>query len=181
MSAADFTINFGGQITPDKFGLSNHVVPVSQTSKPAITAGFEYRLFFSKHQGIEAEATLTPTNTQLAHSPFYTWQMERISVNGCYVYRFSTVGGFTPFVRAGLGTSITASGSPEPGAGGAPGLDLRMDKILGAGFDYRLTEHLSFRAEYEAHFLLNQDFADTTWTPAQNVISEPKVGLTWSF
>jgi opacity protein-like surface antigen len=181
MFAADFTINFGGQITPDRVGLSGHLTPVSQTSKPGIAAGFQYRILFSKHQGFEAEATLTPTNTQLGHNPFYTWQMERVSINGSYVYRFLKIGSFTPFARAGLGTSLTASGSPAPGAGGAPGWDDRFDKIVAAGMDYQLTEHLSFRAEYEAHFLLNQDFADTSWTPAQNVISEPKIGLTWRF
>ena len=181
LPGADLTINFGGQITPDRVGLSDHTIPVSQTSKPGITAGFQYRIFFSRHQGFEAEATLTPTNTQLDHTAFYTWQMERVSINGSYVYRFFKMGGFTPFARAGLGTSLTASGSPAPGAGGAPGWDTRLDKIVAAGMDYQLTEHLSFRSEYEAHFLLNQDFADTTWTPARNIISEPKIGLTWTF
>jgi len=107
--------------------------------------------------------------------------MERISGNVSYVYRFLTEGGISPFVRAGWGTSITASGAPAPGYGGAPGIDGRNDKIVGVGFDYRLSAHLSFRTEYEAHFLYNQNFADPTWTPARNLISEPKIGLTWSF
>jgi hypothetical protein len=71
--------------------------------------------------------------------------------------------------------------SPSPGVGDAPGWDDRLDKILAAGMEYQLTEHLSFRAEYEAYLLLNQDSAETNWTLAQNVISEPKTGLTSRF
>jgi hypothetical protein len=77
---------------------------------------------------------------------------------------------------------LTVSGLPSGWPHGAPvGLDGRMDEIVGTGVNYRLSRRFSLLAEYDCHFFRNPDFTDHTWHPERNEVSEPKIGLTYTF
>ena len=182
--ASDLSLTIGGQVTPDKIGLSSPGPQgqrdrVAQTSKPAPSFGFQYRQFLTKHFGFVAEASLTPTNTQLGHSALYIWQMERMSINGSAVYRI-TNRRVSPFIRVGGGTLVTIGGHTKI-PGDIAGTDIRAEEIAAVGFDYNLLKHVSLRIEYIGHFTLNPDFSDHSWKPQHNLISEPKLGLTYTF
>jgi opacity protein-like surface antigen len=72
---------------------------------------------------------------------------------------------------------ITISGH----ASGGPlvGIDWRMEEIAGAGVEYRLTRRIALNAEYVARFVRNPDFSDHDWHPERNVVSEPRIGITY--
>ncbi len=176
MEAGDITLLTGAQITPDRTAVDSAGLQ-QQKSRPGPSAGLAWTNWLSRHQGIAAEANLGNTNTRLADFAWNTWTMNRVSVDGLYVWRWPRRK-LTPFVKGGLGAMITVSGQ-SPGHV-VVGLDWRMEQIAGAGMTYRLTPQFALVAEYESRFFRNPDFSDHQWHPERNVLSEPRIGITWN-
>jgi len=175
MYAQEITISTGAQITPDRTAIAaDGVQPQISRIGPTVDAGAKFWL--SRHSGLFAESTFGNTNTQLADFTGNTWTMNRVSVDAGYVYRWTRTR-WTPYVRAGAGTMITISGQ-APG-GPRVGIDWRMEEIAGAGMEYRFTRSFSLNTEYLARFFRNPDFSDHEWHPQRNIVSEPRIGITY--
>jgi hypothetical protein len=177
MEAGDITLMAGAQMTPDRTAVDSAGIE-QQKSRPGPSAGLEYTSWFTRHQGFIAAANFGNTNTRLADFAWNTWTMNRVSVDGLYVYRWPH-GKFAPYVKGGLGSMITVSGQ-APGHI-VVGLDWRMEQVAGSGFTYRVSPRFGLVAEYEARFFRNPDFSDHGWHPQRNVVSEPRVGIVWNF
>lgn len=175
MQAQEITITTGAQITPNRTAMAPAGVQ-PQISRLGPTAGLAAKFWLSRHSGLFAESTFGNTNTQLADFSGNTWTMNRVSVDAGYVYRLPRTR-WTPYFRAGAGTMITISGR----ASGGPrvGIDWRMEEIAGAGVEYRLTRNFSLNTEYLARFFRNPDFSDHDWHPERNIVSEPRIGITY--
>jgi hypothetical protein len=175
MHAQDITILTGVQLTPNRTAIAADGLQ-RQISRAGPSAGIGARFWLSGHSGLFAESTLGNTNTQLADFALNSWTMNRVSVDGGYIYRIPR-GRWTPYVRGGAGTMITISGH-APG-GQQAGLDWRMEEIAGAGAEYRVGRRFSLNAEYLARFFRNPDFSDHSWRPERNMVSEPRIGITY--
>ena len=178
-SAADLTFTAGAQITPDKTAVNWQGLQ-PQDSRIGPSAGVEYVFHVGTHHGIGFLVDYANANTRLADFGFNTWTMTRLVFAPEYVYRFSA-GKVSPFVKAGVGGMITISGKASAPTAPGVGLDGRLDEIVGAGTSYRLSRHFRLLAEYDCHLFRNPDFTDHTWHPQRNEVSEPKIGLTYTF
>lgn len=176
MEAGEIALVSGAQLTPDRTAVDSAGLQ-QQKSRPGPSAGFVYTTWLGRHQGVGAEANLGNTNTRLADFASNNWTMNRVSVDGFYIYRWPR-GNFTPFVKGGVGSMILVSGAAPSHI--VVGLDWRMEQIAGAGFTYRLSPQFGFTAEYQSRFFRNPDFSDHQWHPQRNVLSEPRIGLTWN-
>lgn len=176
MQAADLAVLTGIEITPDRTALAPAGVQ-QQKSRPGPSAGLAYRKWFTTHQGFGAEASFANTNTRLANFAENNWIMNRVSVDGVYTYRWVDRR-FAPFLKGGVGTMITIGGQAPSHA--LVGLDWRMEEVAGAGFTYRLSPQFGFIAEYNSRFFRNPDFSDHLWHPQRNVVSEPRIGITYT-
>jgi hypothetical protein len=173
--ASDLTITTGAQITPNKTADNG---AYKQQSRLGPSVGVEFRKWFSAHHGLEAEGNFGNTDTRLANFTLNNWTMNRLSLDGAYVYRFSARK-VSPFIKAGVGVMVTISGHAPNNV--LVGLDDRMEEIAGVGINYHIGRKLSLSAEYECRFVLNSNFSDNAWKPRRNEVSEPKIGLTYTF
>jgi hypothetical protein len=176
MEAGDITLLSGAQITPDRTAVDSAGLQ-QQKSRPGPSAGLAYTTWLGSHQGVGAEANFGNTNTRLADFASNNWTMNRVSVDGFYIYRWPRRN-FTPFMKAGVGTMILISGAAPSHI--VVGLDWRMEETASAGFTWRLSPQFGFTAEYQSRFFRNPDFSDHQWHPQRNVLSEPRIGLTWN-
>lgn len=175
MQAQDLTFTTGVQLTPDRTAISTSGLQ-PQISRVGPAAGLGVRFWLSKHSGLFGESTFGNTNTQLADFTGNTWTMNRVCIDAGYVYRFIRAR-WTPYLRAGAGTMVTISGQ-APG-GPRVGIDWRMEEVAGAGMEYGLTRRLWLNGEYLTRFFRNPDFSDHEWHPERNIVSEPRIGITF--
>ena len=175
----DLTATVGAQITPNKTALE-YGLEQPQQSRPGPSVGLDYRHWFTAHQGVDVEVDYANTNTQLQNFLYNTWTMNRLSLDGAYEYRW-TKGKLSPYLKAGLGSLVTLSGRADPPGVGWVGVDTRLEELVGAGLNYRLSKRFSLLAEYECHLFRNPDFSDHSWHPQRNEVSEPKLGITYTF
>jgi hypothetical protein len=175
LPAADLTVTTGAQFTPNKTADAGLY---QQQSRPGPSAGVGLAHWFGAHQGIAFEVDYANTNTRLADFSQNTWTMNRLSFDGVYEYRWN-FRRISPFAKGGIGSMLTLSG--EAPAKVPVGMDGRLEEVAGVGVSYRLRHGFSAIAEYDCRFFRNPDFTDHTWKPQRNEVSEPKVGLTYSF
>lgn len=175
VNAADVTITAGLPVTPNRTATDTYSGAHlwNQESRIGPGAGISYRLRW----GLFGEANWSNTSTRLADYSINYWTMNRVSIDAGYEHRWR-VAGWVPYMRAGIGTTVFISGEALNAT--SAGLDCRLDELGGAGVRHGLSRKLSAVLEYDARFLRNPDFADHTWHPQRNVISEPKIGITYT-
>lgn len=176
VDAADLTLTIGAAITPNRqateWGVWN------QESRLGPTAGLIYRKSLSAHHGVFTEANWSNTDQRLQVYSTNTWTMNRVSIDGGYMYRWSA-GRWSPYLGVGIGSMVFISGRDTNLS--TAGLDCRMEALGSAGVSYRLSSRFSARLGYEARWLRNPNFSDPYWKPQRNIISEPKIGLMYTF
>ena len=174
---SDFTITVGVPVTPNRQATDTNTV-WNQESRIGPSAGLTFRKWLSIHNGLFGEVDYSNTNTRLADYDVDTWTMNRVTVDGGYSYRW-LLGRFTPYVKVGCGAMVFISGTALNNT--SAGLDDRMEGLAGSGIDYRIRCRISPKLEYEGRLIRNPNFSDITWKPQRNWISEPKLGITYTF
>jgi outer membrane immunogenic protein len=113
-----------------------------------------YRLFFSKHHGVEANYGYE-RNTQSYASAAGAVGVKTNSheASGAYVFRMP-FGKVTPFALAGVGALVF-----DPRDFLAASTQTRAGFVCGAGADFNVTHHLFMRAEYRG-FVYNSPTYD---------------------
>jgi len=138
-----------------------------------------YRIFFSKHHGVEADYGYSP-NTQNYKWPnggitgVKTWSHE---VSGAYVFRmpFSK---FTPFALAGGGALIF-----QPRNDGYAETQARAAFVYGGGADFNVTHRIFLRAEYRGFVYNSPTYKLSTFSNLDRVAhrAEPSIGFGYRF
>jgi outer membrane immunogenic protein len=137
-----------------------------------------YRLFFTKHSGIEADygyAENTQKYTSLTGANGIKTNSHEIS--GAYVFRMP-LRKFTPFVLAGAGALVF---NPKDYVGAST--QTRAAFVYGGGADFNLSHHLFMRAEYRG-FVYNSPTYDLAGLSGMDRVShraEPSVGFGYRF
>lgn len=169
--AGDLTVTTGIAITPLRTADDGRW---NQESRLGPTAGLEYRFF----KGFFAEANYVNTNTRLGDYSINLWTMTRASVDGGYMPT-KRLGKYELYAKGAIGAMTLVSGKALDLA--SAGLDDRLEWVVGAGVRRNLLNHLSIGVEYEGRIIRNPDFSDHTWHPQMNLLSEPKLTLTYRF
>jgi len=177
---SDFSITVGLPVTPNRQATDTDTGALvwNQESRIGPSVGITFCKWLSIHNGLFAEVGYSNTNTRLADYGVNTWTMNRVTVDGGYTYRW-TFGRITPYVKVGCGAMVFISGMALNNT--SAGLDDRMEGLAGSGVDYSFSRRLSLKVEYEGRFIRNSDFSDITWRPQRNWISEPRIGITYTF
>lgn len=169
--ASDLTVTTGLAVTPNR--QATEVGTWNQESRMGPTAGIEFRAKF-----LFAEANYVNTNTRLQNYALNTWTMHRVSLDGGIMHQWHA-GRFTPFAKVGGGVMAILSGMDTNGT--SAGNDTRIEGLAGLGIKYRLSHRFSAALEYEGRLIRNPDFADHSWKPQRNWLSEPEIGISYTF
>jgi opacity protein-like surface antigen len=137
-----------------------------------------YRVFFSEHQGIEANYGYA-RNTQNYNSPGGAVGVNTNSheVSGAYVFRmpFRKV---TPFALAGVGALVF-----DPKDFADASTQTRAAFVYGAGADFNLSRHVFMRAEYRG-FVYDSPTYDLPVLAGLDRVThraEPSIGFGYRF
>jgi opacity protein-like surface antigen len=137
-----------------------------------------YRVFFSEHQGIEANYGYA-RNTQNYNSPAGAVGVNTNSheVSGAYVFRmpFRKV---TPFALAGVGALVF-----DPKGFADASTQTRAAFVYGAGADFNLSRHVFMRAEYRG-FVYDSPTYDLPVLAGLDRVThraEPSIGFGYRF
>lgn len=139
------------------------------------------RFFFTQSQGVEVDYGYT-RDTQQYNAPtgLAAIQTDMHEFSASYVYRL-TLGRIKPFAAAGVGGVVF---DPLLGSGALlsqPGTQARAAFVYSAGADFKITTHLSFRAQYRGLVYKAPDFASGVGSDSAMNFSEPAGGLVWRF
>ena len=137
-----------------------------------------YRLFFSKHHGVEANYGYT-LNTQRYTSATSAFGARTNSheVSGAYVFRMP-FGKVTPFALAGAGALVF---SPKDLRG--VNSQTRASFVYGGGADVNLSHHIFMRAQYRG-FIYNSPTYDLPQLSGLDRVThraEPSIGFGYKF
>ena len=160
------------------FGHSTSQNGVQQSNSDSGGVLATYRLFFSKHHGVEANygySRSTATYASIAGTSGVSANQHEWT--GAYVFRMP-MKALTPFLEAGVGGLTFA---PVNTAGAAT--QTRAAFVYGGGVDFNLTHRLFARAQYRG-FVYNSP----TFNVVANLgndrtthLAEPSVGLGFRF
>jgi opacity protein-like surface antigen len=137
-----------------------------------------YRVFFTEHQGIEANYGYA-RNTQNYNSPTGAVGVNTNSheVSGAYVFRVP-LRKVTPFALAGVGALVF---DPQNFVGAST--QTRAAFVYGAGADFNISRHVFMRAEYRG-FVYNSPTYDLRALAGLDRVThraEPSIGFGYRF
>lgn len=137
-----------------------------------------YRLFFSKHHGVEANYGYA-LNTQkyLSGADHFGVNTNSHEVSGAYVFR-EPLGKITPFALAGAAALVF---NPKDYTGASN--QTRAGLVYGGGADFSLTHHIFLRAEYRGFVYKSPtyDLAVLSGMSRTSHRAEPSIGFGYRF
>jgi outer membrane immunogenic protein len=132
-----------------------------------------YRYFFNKNNGVEANYAFT-NNTQ-SYSGLGGVDTRNNEVSAAYVFRMP-LKHFTPFVLAGAGALIF---DPKNFAGAST--QTRAAFVYGAGADYNLSSHVFVRAQYRGLVYNSPTYDLFNGLDRTTHRAEPSIGFGYRF
>jgi opacity protein-like surface antigen len=153
-----------------------------QSARDGLSAGLEFRHWFTNQSGIQVDYDRTSTNATFQSSSFNSsvrFPVARHEISGAFVrYLGRSESRVRPFFTVGPGI-LLFNGGDAPG--GNVGWSASPEGVVACGVDTPLSRHLALRTAYRFHLLRNTDYGDSHFHPGLAHIQEPTVGLSWKF
>ncbi len=177
--------NLHSEIGVSALGAFTHTVNGNGTNQSVSDSGgilVDYRYQFTRRHGVEVDYGYT-RSTQLFSMPLSAAgvQDNMHEVTASYVYRIP-MGRLAPFASAGTGAVVFDPISTSGLLPAVAGTQTRATFVYGAGLEYALTRHLSFRAEYRGLVFKAPSFGIGGFgADAVTHLAEPAGGFVWRF
>ena len=153
-----------------------------QSAKAELSAGLEYRHWFSEHSGIQFDYNRTGTDatfTSLSFNASLNYRVTRHEISGAFVRKLSRPETrLRPFFVAGPGVLLFDGGYA---LGNKVGWASAPEFVFGGGIDTSITKRLSVRTAFRFHLFRNPNFGDPNFHPGFAHMQQPVIGLTSSF